>query len=101
MYAITDDFDQSISYALQRLGCPAITLKVEQRVSVKSMYDGKDIFLWLPTGFGKSLCYEHLSFVFNVKLGRLNSVIIVVSPLVSLMIDQVQSFIDVIWHTPT
>ena len=43
------------------------------------------MFLWLPTSFGKSLCYEVLPFLFNDKFGKDNSVIIVVSPLVSLM----------------
>ena len=83
-----EDFDRSLSYALQRLRCAAMT--------PKSIYEGKDVFLWLPTGFGKSLCYEVLPFVFDMKLGRLtdsntNSAVIVVSPLVSLMIDQVRS----------
>ena len=49
------------------------------------------MFLWLPTGFGKSLCYEVLPFLFDDKLGKDNSVVIVVSPLISLMVDQVQS----------
>jgi ATP-dependent DNA helicase RecQ len=91
-----EDFDRSLSYALQRLECAAMTPKPEQIACVKSIYEGKDVFLWLPTGFGKSLCYEVLPFVFDMKLGRLadsntNSVVIVVSPLVSLMIDQVRS----------
>ena len=64
-------FKRSITYALQRLGCKAMTLKSQQRASVKYVYEGKDVFLWLPTGFGKSLCYEVLPFVFDVKLGRL------------------------------
>ena len=55
------------------------------------MYDGKDVFLWLPTGFGKSLCYEVLPFVFDDKLGKRDSMVIVVSPLISLMVDQVQN----------
>ena len=41
-----------------------------------------------------SHCYEVLPFVFDVKLGRvdsINSIVIVVSPLVSLMIDQARS----------
>jgi len=87
-------FERSITYALQRLGCEAMTLKPQQRASVKYVYEGKDVFLWLPTGFGKSLCYEVLPFVFDVKLGRVdsvNSVVIVVSPLVSLMVDQARS----------
>ena len=50
---------------------------------------GKDVFVWLPTGFGKSLCYEVLPFVFDYKLGRQDSLVIVVSPLISLMADQV------------
>ena len=40
------------------------------------------MFLWLPTGFGKSLCHEVLPFVFG---GKDNSVIIVVSLLGSLI----------------
>ena len=35
------------------------------------------------------LCYEVLSFVFNYQLNRDNSAVLVVSPLLSLMIDQV------------
>ena len=52
--------DRAFSYALQRLGCPDLTLKPEQRVAVEFLYEGKDVFLWLPTGFGKSMCYEVL-----------------------------------------
>ena len=52
--------DSALSYALQRLGCEAMMLKPQQRESVKSVYEGKDVFLWLPTGFGKSLCYAVL-----------------------------------------
>ena len=50
-----DDLDHSISLALQQVGCPSVTLKAEQRSCIKSVCDGKDVFLWLPTGFGKSL----------------------------------------------
>ena len=39
----------------------------------------------------KSLCYEVLPFVFDDKLGKNTSVVIVVSPLISLMLDQVRS----------
>ena len=86
-----DDLDHSISLALQQVGCPSITLKAEQRACIKSVCDGKDVFLWLPTGFGKSLCYEVLPFVLGYKLDKQDCLVIVVSPLVSLMTDQVQS----------
>jgi len=59
--------DRSILYALERLGCASVTLKDEQTACVKAIYEGKDVFLWLPTGFGKSVCYEIL---FDDKLGR-------------------------------
>ena len=83
--------DRSISYALKCVGCPSMTLKPEQKACVNSIYEGKDVFLWLPTGFGKSICYEVLPFVFDIELGRVGSLVFVVSPLVSLMIDQVRS----------
>ena len=43
-----------------------MTFKPQQRASVRYVYEGKDVFLWLPTGFGKPLCYEVLLFVFDV-----------------------------------
>ena len=48
--------------------------------------------MWLPTGFGKSICYEVLPFLVDCNLGKSeSSIVIVVSPLVSLMVDQVAS----------
>ena len=46
------------------------------------------MFTWLPTRFGKSLCYEAIPFVCNWKQ---NSFVLVVSLLVALMVDQVNS----------
>jgi len=61
--------DGSILYALEHLGCASVTLKDEQTACVKAIYEGRT-FLWLPTGFGKSMCHEVLPFVFDDKLGR-------------------------------
>ena len=50
--------------------------------------------MWLPNGFGKSLCYEVLPFVMDHKLSRIDaksSLVLVVSPLIALMTDQVCS----------
>ena len=32
-------------------------LKDEQRIAVDSVKEGKDVFVVLPTGYGKSMCY--------------------------------------------
>ncbi len=74
-----------------------VVLKSKQVEVLKVLYKGKDCFVWFPTGYGKSLCYQLLPFLFDHKLGRIGapeaelSVVIVVSPLVSLMVDQVSS----------
>ena len=59
--------DRSIFYALERF----CDFEDEQTACVKAIYEGKDVFLFLPTGFGKSMRYEVL-FVFDDKLGRLD-----------------------------
>jgi len=88
----SSDFSQAISHALQRLSTPSMVLKPEQKASIKSVYEGKDVFVWLPTGFGKSVCYEALPFVFEYKLKAVAPCLaLVISPLISLMVDQVLS----------
>ena len=83
--------ERSLVYAVARVGCSSLSLKPEQKECIKYIFDGKDVFVWLPTGFGKSICYEVLPFIFDKKLGRDNSLVLVISPLVSLMVDQVRS----------
>ena len=67
-------------------------LKPEQPQAVRHIYKGRDVFLWLPTLFCKSICHEVLPFLLNCKLVKSeSSIVIIVSPLVSLMVDQVAS----------
>ncbi len=52
---------------------------------------GNDVFGVLPTGYGKSLCYGCLPFVFDSLLQlEKHSIIIVVTPLTAIMDDQVK-----------
>ena len=55
---------------------------------------GRDVFVSLPTGSGKSVCYGCLPLVFD-KLrddGDHHSIVVVVAPLSALMTDHVSSF---------
>ena len=85
--------EKAVAYALQCLNSPDLQLKPEQENSLRALYSGKDTFVWLPTGFGKSICYTALPFLYDSKLGRTESTIVsltlVISPLVSLITDQV------------
>lgn len=42
----------ALSYALSVLGKPDLGLKEEQKDAIRAVYDGRDVFVWLPTGFG-------------------------------------------------
>ena len=59
------------------------------------MFAGRDVFLWLPTGFGKSVCYEvlYLSCMTTNLEGILGLALSWLFPpcMVSLMVDQVAS----------
>ena len=54
---------------------------------------GKDVFVALPTGYGKSLCYQILPILFDALRGHptQTSIIVVVTPLTSIMKDQISS----------
>ncbi|XP_077862882.1 ATP-dependent DNA helicase RecQ-like, partial [Saccoglossus kowalevskii] len=67
-----------------------IQLKSEQKRGIASLYRGEDALIILPTGFGKSLIYSLAPKAFNICSENSGSIILVISPLISLMVDQVK-----------
>ena len=84
------DIDRALRRAGSKLGYTA--LHSQQEMVVKAFVTGRDVFVCLPTGSGKSLCYCILPSVFD-ELSAVDgkSIVVVVSPLISLMKDQVQA----------
>ena len=77
----------SIVKSAEQLGYSCLSPK--QQEVVVNFVSGRDVFVSLPTGAGKSLCYLLLPFTFNLLRNSNSSIVIVVSPLKSLMEDQV------------
>ena len=65
----------------------------EQQLRVISFVQWRDAFGVLPTGYSKSLCYTLLPFVFDWLLGRNDSLMVVISPLIAKIDDQVGVFV--------
>ena len=66
------------------------TLKAEQEICIKSIVQRKDVFGILPTGFGKSLIFQLLPRVLRDLWKVEQATVIVVTPLISIMRDQVK-----------
>ncbi len=80
----------AVAYALSYVKQSHNILKEKQLDTLQMLYEGHDVFLWVPTGYDKSICYQTLPFIFDMKLNRISS------PLSegSIMVDQVTSLHD-------
>ena len=83
--------DSIIIRASQRLGYTGV--RPMQLQAIRSFMEGNDVFICLPTGSGKSLCYSVLRYAFDDPLNREGNIVVIVSPLIALMKDQVSSMI--------
>ena len=87
---VSEDLKAIVLDAARSLGY--VSLKNEQETALLAFLRGYDVFVSLPTGYGKSLCYAALPAAFDkLKTGRSKSIVIAVSPLIALMKDQVSA----------
>ena len=94
----TNVFHDGIEFSLTKLGNPNLELKKEQYDVIRAIcLEKRDVLTVLPTGFGKSLCYQVLPGIFDFmqsKGEQKDSIVIVVSPLNALIRDQLQKLKD-------
>ncbi len=90
MDSIRKQVSVALEVATKELGYKE--LRPNQEAAIRNFLGGKDVFVSLPTGAGKSLCYSLLPRVYDeLRQTPYSSIVIVVSPLIALMKDQVKS----------
>jgi superfamily II DNA helicase RecQ len=62
------DVEAALKVAVARVG--VAELRDKQREAIESFVSGKDVFVALPTGYGKSLCYQILPSLFDALRGH-------------------------------
>lgn len=95
--AAKGDIDAALQYACRKMEVEK--LKPEQEQGIRAFLGGSDVFISLPTGYGKSLCFALLPHLFDHLRGcassrTCKSIVLCVVPLQSLMTDQYYRFKD-------
>ena len=86
------DFQKAVSGICSTFGVQ--NLSPQQEKALSEFLSGSDVFVNLPTGYGKSLMYQMAPLVAN-ELSKQHSrfpnesIVVIISPLVALMKDQV------------
>ena len=62
------EFQQALDETLKDLGFQS--LKLKQKEAVEAFVKGRDVFVALPTGYGKSIIYAILPTLFNKIRGN-------------------------------
>ena len=100
------EFSLALSEAVKRMDLNP--LKLKQVESIQSFASGKDTFVALPTGYGKSVIFAILPLLFDLMRGNLifydngchyisgisGSIAVIITPLISLMLDQKEKFLQ-------
>ena len=81
---------ESISKSAEQLGYSCLSADQQE---VVNFIAGRHVFISLPTGAGKSLCYLVLPNIFNLLRNSKSRIAIVVCLLKSLIEDQVASLV--------
>ena len=86
------NLEEALNSAARELGYER--LRKEQKGVVEAFVGGHDVFAALPTGYGKSLCFALLPRLFDILRNNSepSSIVLCISPLVSLMEDQKARF---------
>ena len=91
MAACNVDFDNAVKYALNVLKPSDLVLKREQKEAMRAVcMEKRDCLCVLPTGFGKSLIFQLVSFTLDYLTKVNTSCVLVVSPLNAIICDQLE-----------
>ena len=84
--------EDALQKSFEELHVPHRTLKLKQRDAALAILRGKNVFVRLPTGYGKTIvtgvlprAFDHL----HERTGpQMKAIVLIVCPLISLMMDQ-------------
>ena len=82
---MADKLNEALTEYSEKVG-HEIVFKPEQKLAIEHLLQNRDVLAVLPTGFGKSLIFQH--YIFVKRRDTPNAAVIVITPLASIVKDQ-------------